>query len=125
MNSIDKCSHASNQQNPLCAAKQQMLTDEKLQDTSELFKIMGDPSRMKIIIALLTTELCVHDLSELTEISQSAVSHQLRILRQARLVRTRRQGKNTFYSLQDSHVEDLVTIALAHVEELYVTEQKV
>ena len=125
MNGIDKCRHTSKQQSSLNMVRKQMLTDEKLQDTSELFKIMGDPSRMKIIIVLLKTELCVHDLSELTEISQSAVSHQLRILRQARLVRTRRQGKNAFYSLQDEHVENLVNIALEHVDELYATEQTI
>lgn len=93
--------------------------DTRLLDVSDLFKIMGDPSRMRMIMALLETEYCVHELADLTETSQSAVSHQLRIMRQARLVRYHREGKHAYYSLQDDHVRQLVELALDHVNELY------
>ncbi|MDD2578642.1 MAG: metalloregulator ArsR/SmtB family transcription factor [Eubacteriales bacterium] len=93
--------------------------DNRLIDVSDLFKIMGDPSRMRMIMALLEQEYCVHELAELIETSQSAVSHQLRIMRQARLVRYRRDGKHSYYSLQDDHVRQLVQLALDHVNELY------
>lgn len=93
-------------------------------DTSSLFKMMGDPTRMSMIIALQATELCVCDLAELTGVSQSAVSHQLRVLRQARLVSYRREGKNAFYTLQDEHVHEIVKMALQHVAEMYKPENE-
>lgn len=117
-----KCIEEVKHPEQISKAKQALPDDEVLLDTSELFKIMGDPSRMRIIIALMAAELCVCDLAELTEISQSAVSHQLRILRQARLVRYRREGKNAYYSLEDTHVSSLVQLALEHVRELYAPD---
>ena len=112
-----KCTQKATHPSQIRKARQSMPDEEMLLDTSALFKIMSDPSRMKIIIALLAAELCVCDLAELTGISQSAVSHQLRVLRQARLVRYRRDGKNAYYSLQDDHVSQLVRIALEHINE--------
>ncbi|MEA4887846.1 MAG: metalloregulator ArsR/SmtB family transcription factor [Clostridiaceae bacterium] len=92
---------------------------QDLQEAGELFKVLGDPTRMQMISALLTNELCVCDLSELLGMSQSAISHQLRILRQARLVRYRREGKNAFYRLADSHIQLIVQLAIEHSREIY------
>ena len=96
-----------------------MPADAQMQDAGELFKILGDQTRMRMICALLATELCVCDLSELLEMSQSAISHQLRILRQARLVRYRRDGKNAYYSLADQHIRAIVQLAVEHTREIY------
>ncbi len=98
-------------------ARRAIPPERDLLDISELLKVLADPTRMRLISALLKVELCVCDLTELVGMSQSAVSHQLRILRQSRLVRCRREGKNAFYSLKDSHVQQIVEIALLHVRE--------
>ncbi len=82
---------------------------------AELFKALGDPTRVRILFALSSGELCVCDLAEVLQMSQSAISHQLRLLRAARIVRYRKQGKNVFYSLDDAHVVRLFEQGLAHV----------
>ena len=84
---------------------------------TEVFRILGDPTRMKICIFLAQEELCVCDLAEILKISESAVSHQLRVLRSLRLVKYRRDGKMAFYSLDDQHVSMLIKQGLEHVEE--------
>ena len=84
---------------------------------SELFKVLGDGTRMRILFVLLASEMCVRDLSETLNMSVSAVSHQLRILRQAQLVRYRRVGKTVFYALADNHVKTLLSQGLDHVRE--------
>ena len=91
--------------------------EDTLLDVSELFKVLGDSTRGRILFVLLVSEMCVCDLSQLLGISVSAVSHQLRILRQARLVRYRREGKTVFYSLADEHVRTLLAQGLEHVQE--------
>ena len=85
---------------------------------AELFAILADPTRLRILRALSTSELCVCEIGEvLNELTQSAVSHQLRLLRAARLVKTRREGRRIFYSLDDHHVETLLAQALDHISE--------
>ncbi|HAL74778.1 MAG TPA: transcriptional regulator [Clostridiales bacterium] len=103
----------------IARAQKAMPSELELLDASELLKVLADPNRMRLIAALLEVELCVCDLSEFLGLSQSAVSHQLRILRQSRLVRHRRDGKNAYYSLKDNHVEQIVQTALQHVREMY------
>lgn len=98
--------------------KAKMLSDELLFDIAEVFKIFGDSTRMKIIYALKLSELCVYDLAYITGSTQSAISHQLRILKQAKLVKSRKEGKIVFYSLKDEHVTKLFQIGREHVEEL-------
>lgn len=98
--------------------KSKMLDDEKLFDIAELFKIFGDSTRIKIIYALKLSELCVCDLAFITNSTQSAISHQLRILKQAKLVKLRKSGKTVYYSLKDDHVIKLLEIGREHVEEL-------
>lgn len=91
--------------------------DDKLLDVSELFKVLGDSTRCKILFVLLMAEMCVCDLSQLLGMSVSAISHQLRILRQAQLVRYRREGKTVFYALADEHVRTLLSQGMEHVQE--------
>ena len=91
--------------------------DDTLLDVSELFKVLGDSTRCKILFVLLMAEMCVCDLSQLLDMSVSAISHQLRILRQAQLVRFRREGKTVFYALADEHVRSLLSQGIEHVQE--------
>ena len=91
--------------------------EEEMLHVSELFKVLGDGTRMRILFALLTSEMCVCDISESLGMSVSAVSHQLRILRQAHLVRYRRVGKTVFYALADDHVKTILKMGLEHVLE--------
>jgi len=98
--------------------RSQLPEEELLLDLAELFKVFGDSTRVRIINALLHAELCVCDIGALLGMSKSAISHQLRILRQSRLVKNRRDGKIVFYSLDDKHVEGIITQGLAHVREV-------
>lgn len=88
-----------------------------LEALGELFKVFSDPSRLKILSALATAELCVCDLQAVLGASQSAVSHQLALLRASRLVKNRREGKTIYYSLADSHVRAILLVGLEHIEE--------
>ncbi|MGN1301232.1 MAG: ArsR/SmtB family transcription factor [Clostridia bacterium] len=97
--------------------KKAMPTDEFLFDMAELFKVFGDSTRMKIISALLNNELCVGEIASLTNTTSSAISHQLRVLKQAKLVKYRREGKTIFYSLDDDHVKELYELGEKHIEE--------
>ena len=83
----------------------------------EVFKVFGDGTRIKILWNLFDNEICVAELSDRIKMSQSAVSHQLRILKQARLIKARRDGKNTFYSLDDEHVKRIVEQVMIHITE--------
>ncbi|MBI9103126.1 MAG: winged helix-turn-helix transcriptional regulator [Spirochaetales bacterium] len=83
----------------------------------QVFKIFGDPSRLRIINALIEEELCVHEIAELMEMTQPAVSHQLRQLKQAHVVRARREGKHIYYSLKDEHVILIFRICQEHLQE--------
>ena len=89
--------------------------EEILYDVAELFKVFGDSTRIRIICALFESEMCVYDLAACLDMTQSAISHQLRVLRQARLVTYRKEGKTAYYSLNDDHVEGLVRMGMEHV----------
>ena len=94
------------------------LPDEDTLDELEgLFKIFGDSTRIKILYVLHIKEMCVMDISLALGMSQSAISHQLRVLRQTRLIRSRRDGKNIYYSLADEHVHTIISMGLEHIEE--------
>ena len=97
--------------------REQLPPDEMLYDLAELFKMFGDSTRVKILYALLGAELCVQDLAKLMEVSQSAVSHQLRVLKASKLVKFRREGKNVLYSLADEHVVRILSQGMEHIEE--------
>lgn len=94
-----------------------MVSDETLMRMAELFKAMGEPTRVRILEALSISELCVCDLAELLAMSPSAVSHQLRVLRAARIVKYRKEGKNVVYSLDDGHIVVLLKQAEGHAAE--------
>jgi DNA-binding transcriptional ArsR family regulator len=91
--------------------------EEILYDLAELFKVFGDTTRVKIISVLFESEMCVCDIAELLNISQSAISHQLRVLRHARLVKPRKEGKVVFYSLNDEHIKSIFDQGLDHILE--------
>ena len=93
------------------------LSAETAQALAETFRVLGDPTRIRLIGAMATTERCVGDLAALVGMSESAVSHQLRMLRAARLVRTRRAGRQVFYTLDDAHILALYQQGLSHVHE--------
>ena len=95
--------------------KGQMLPDSEVTGLSGLFKILGDPTRIRIMWALEQSEMCVCDLSSALGMTKSAVSHQLNTLRQGKLVKYRREGKNVYYSLDDGHVNSIIEIAREHI----------
>ena len=94
-----------------------MPDDEYLYDLSELFRIFGDSTRIKILYSLFDTELCVGDIAAILSLSQSSVSHQLRILKDSKLVKFRREGKSIYYSLDDDHVRSILNLGMEHLEE--------
>ena len=97
--------------------KNKLPKEETLYDLAELFKVFGDSTRIKIICSLFESEMCVCDLSVLLDISQSAISHQLRVLKSARLVKFRRAGKVIYYSLDDEHIKQIFDAGLHHITE--------
>jgi len=97
--------------------RERMPAEENLYDLAELFKVFGDTTRIKILCALAESEMCVCDIAVLLNMTQSSISHQLRILKQARLVRYRREGKVVYYSLDDDHVKQIFNLGLIHLNE--------
>ena len=97
--------------------QKELPTDEIIFDMAEVFKVFGDSTRMKIISALLQDELCVGDIAVITNSTPSAISHQLRVLKQAKLVKYRKDGKIVYYSLDDEHVKEIYEKGREHVEE--------
>lgn len=100
------------------SARKALLNPETITSLSEIFKVLGDPTRLKIVLAVAHAELCVQDLASLLSISESAISHQMRVLKTLRLVKQRRDGKMAYYSLDDEHIEDLIRVATRHISEL-------
>jgi ArsR family transcriptional regulator len=94
-----------------------MPDETKLYEAAELLKVFGDPTRLRIISVLSRSEMCVCDIASLLGMTQSAISHQLRVLKQARLVNARRDGKTIYYSLCDDHVQKIFCFAMEHVME--------
>ena len=95
----------------------EMPEEETLYDLAELFKVFGDSTRIKILYALFDTELCVGNIAQLLGMTQTAVSHQLRVLRSNKLVKGRKEGKTVFYSLADDHVRTIMYQGMEHVDE--------
>jgi DNA-binding transcriptional ArsR family regulator len=94
-----------------------MLSPRLIANTAEIFKVLGDPTRVRLLFALAQRELCVCDLSAVLGMTQSAISHQLRVLRSARLVRYRKAGKIVYYSLADAHVLQFIDVGVDHARE--------
>lgn len=102
----------------LCQLVDSTMPDEMvLCDLAELFKVFGDSTRIRILFVLFEAEVCVCDLAQTLGMTQSAISHQLRILKQNKLVKSRREGKSMFYSLADDHVRSIISQGLEHIEE--------
>ncbi len=97
--------------------KNQLPDDETTLDLAEMFKVFGDNTRIRILWTLFDKELCVYDIAGALNMSQSAISHQLKTLKQARLIKSRRDGKNAFYSIDDDHVKKIIEQMLIHIEE--------
>lgn len=114
---MDRCLEKVIHEEAVRKVLSQMPAGQDVRELAELFKTLGDPTRLRILLALCKGELCVCDLSIVCEQSESAVSHQLRTLRALKLVRNRRVGKIVFYRLDDSHVEQLIQQSLSHVQE--------
>ena len=95
----------------------EMPDEESLYDLAELFKVFGDTTRIKILYTLFKSEMCVCDIAEILGMTQSAISHQLKILKNAKLVKNRREGKQIIYALDDAHVESIIKMGIEHIAE--------
>jgi len=116
-NGFDRCDCNVIHEDVVNDVKKKMPPEENLYDLAEFFKVFGDTTRIKILWALDEAEMCVCDLAALLNMTQSAISHQLRILRQARLVKYRKEGKIVYYSLDDEHVKHIFDQGLIHINE--------
>ncbi|MEE1236448.1 MAG: metalloregulator ArsR/SmtB family transcription factor [Turicibacter sp.] len=112
---METCCIESIHENAIQKVKPKMPSDDDLLKLSDLYKAMGDLTRIRIISALVHSEMCVCDLAALLEMTQSAISHQLRVLRQTHLVSYRKEGKVVYYSLDDDHIKMLYEQGLVHV----------
>lgn len=116
-NGIECCDSVETHKDLLQNVVEHMPPEETLYDLAELFKIFGDSTRIRILFVLFESEVCVCDLAEALSMTQSAISHQLRILKQNKLVKSRREGKSVFYSLADEHVRTIIGQGIEHVQE--------
>lgn len=114
---IENCNGNIIHEDIVLRVKDKLPAEETLYDLAELFKVFGDTTRIKIICALFESEMCVCDLSCLLNMTQSAISHQLRVLKSARLVKFRRKGKVVYYSLDDEHIKHIYDAGLNHISE--------
>ena len=110
------CEECEVHENLLEIVNRTMPEETELYDLAELFKIFGDSTRIRILFVLFESEVCVCDLAAVLNMTQSAISHQLRILKQSRLVKSRREGKSVFYSLADEHVRAIIAQGQEHIE---------
>ena len=116
-NEIERCGCLFVHEDAVSEVLGEMPDDETLYDLAELFKVFGDSTRIKILYALFEAELCVCDISKLLGLTQSAVSHQLRVLKNSLLVKFRREGKTVFYALADGHVRRIIAQGMDHIKE--------
>lgn len=114
---IERCENTCIHEEVVNSVKENMPEEETLYDLAELFKVFGDSTRVKILWALNESEMCVCDIAALLNMTQSAISHQLRILKHARLVKNRREGKVVYYSIDDEHVENIFKQGMNHIIE--------
>lgn len=116
-NQIECCKTQCIHRELLDIVNEKLPDETELYDLSELFKVFGDSTRIRILFVLFECEVCVCDLAEALNMTQSAISHQLKILKQSKLVKSRREGKSVFYSLADEHVRTIISQGLDHIEE--------
>ena len=116
-NDIPSCEYMHVHEDLVKKVEESMPLTEELFDLAELFKIFGDSTRIKILYVLFESEMCVCDIAQVLNMTVSAISHQLRILKQARLVKFRREGKTVFYSLSDDHIKKILDNGIEHINE--------
>ena len=114
---VECCEDTEVHEELLKIVAEKMPPEEMLYDLSELYKVFGDSTRIRILFVLFEAEVCVCDLAACLNMTQSAVSHQLKILKRSRLVKSRREGKSVFYSLADAHVRTIINQGLDHIQE--------
>lgn len=117
INNEDRCDCNIIHEEMILRAREAMPDQEDLVHLAEFFKVFGDPTRIKILSSLAEGEMCVCDIAYLLGMTQSAISHQLRTLKQARLVKNRKDGKVVYYSLDDEHVKEIINQGLVHISE--------
>ena len=117
LNDVEHCEACQIHEDVVKAVTDHMPDEDQLYDLAEVFKVFGDSTRIKILYVLFEAELCVCDIAQLLNMTQSTISHQLRILKQNRLVKNRRDGKSVFYSLADSHVKTIISQGMEHIQE--------
>lgn len=111
------CDEKNIHYNEINKVKKEALSFDEIMEMADMFKLFADSSRLKIICSILNNELCVCDLCEILELTQSNVSHQLQLLRTSKLVKYRKEGKQVYYSLKDEHIEKIIKMALEHIRE--------
>lgn len=115
MSDIDVCQCNMIHGDIVDVVKKSMPDSKLVEEMADFFKVFGDPTRVRILSALLTAEMCVCDIAHVLEMKQSAISHQLRLLKKSRLVKNRRDGKVVYYSLDDDHVKKIIELGTAHI----------
>lgn len=116
-NEIEKCEYIHIHEDIVDKVRKILPDEELLYDLADFYKVFADSTRIKILYALLQSEMCVCDLAQILNASQSAISHQLRMLKQMKLVKYRREGKAIFYSLSDDHIENILNQGFEHISE--------
>lgn len=116
-NTVECCDFLCAHQNIIDKVQKRLPSEDTLYDLTELFRVFGDSTRIRILYVLFESEMCVCDIAALLGLTQSAISHQLRALKNARLVKSRREGKTIFYSLADDHVKTIINQGLEHILE--------
>jgi DNA-binding transcriptional ArsR family regulator len=114
---IEQCDFIHVHEDVIAEVEKHMPLADQLNDLAEFFKIFGDPTRIKILYVLFQSEMCVCDIATLLGMTQSAISHQLRVLKQMKLVSNRREGKTVFYSLADGHIKTIMNQGMEHISE--------
>lgn len=114
---IDQCDFICVHENVVNQVLKAMPKEQQLMDLADFFKIFGDPTRIRILYVLSQSQMCVCDIANLLQMGQSAISHQLRVLKQMRLVKFKREGKTVFYSLADGHIQTILAQGMEHINE--------
>ena len=114
---VEHCDFLHTHKDVIEKVQEHMPAPEELQSLAEFFKVFGDSTRIRILYVLFQSEMCVCDLAQTLNMTQSAISHQLRVLKQAKLVKFRREGKTVFYSLADDHVRTMINQGIEHIKE--------
>ena len=117
LNDVEHCDVHHCHSDIVLKVHRELPSEDELYDLAELFKVFGDSTRIKILFALFESEMCVCNIAESLEMTQSAISHQLKILKQSKLVGNRREGKQVVYFLADDHVRTIIDQGLNHIEE--------